>query len=221
MEPTAWHSRLAHNLAIGDKPGFAHKWFGRDWDPPQFILPLAPPGNLEWLRAYGRGEPLPREAFPEALSVFDPKQFAKLGELFAAGGFYVVRGELVGILRRFDLGQGGLIPLPVYAEDKKTPTGGECFLWQFGAKKSAFLAKKSHNIRPRGYGSNISYDRWDAKSTVRDGDIALSAAVALPPPDVWCDPQLPDSLFFSDALASALLAGKFNVDFMLTRCRLI
>jgi hypothetical protein len=56
---------------------------------------------------------------------------------------------------------------------------------------------------------------------VEDGDIALSAASASGPPDVWSDPKLDSSLFFSDALVATLRAAKIETDLHLRRCRLV
>jgi hypothetical protein len=108
-------------------------------DPPTHIAPPRPLETVEELFSYARGEPLRREAFPEALYVFDRERFEKLGDLFAAGGFYFVKGKLAKVLSQFDLGQGGLIPLPIYQEDKVMPVAGEFYTWIFGAQKNAFL----------------------------------------------------------------------------------
>jgi hypothetical protein len=83
------------------------------------------------------------------------------------------------------------------------------------------LPEQSSKIRPFGVGLNIEEGRWDVKSDVEDGDIALSAASASGPPDVWSDPKLDSSLFFSDALVAALRAAKIETDFHLRRCRLV
>jgi hypothetical protein len=89
MEPTVWHSRMMKDPNLGIKQGLAAKWFGGDWDPPTDISPTSSE-QLESLMRYARGEPLPREAFPEALYVFDRRGFNKIGELFTAGSYYAV-----------------------------------------------------------------------------------------------------------------------------------
>jgi hypothetical protein len=220
MEETVWHSGIMSSSEIGDKQGLATKWFGRDWDAPTFIVPQEPPGKLDEVMRNVRGEPLPREAFPEALYVFDRKRFEKLGDLFAAGGFYAAKGKLAQVLAQFDLGQGGLVPFPIYQEDKVTPVAGDFYIWSFGAQKRAFLPESSPKIRPAGLGGR-STSQWKVGFNVEDGDIALSAEIASAPPDVWCDPQLLWSLFFSDALVAAFLAAKIKTDFCLRRCKLV
>lgn len=206
--------------SIGIKQGLAAKWFGREWDTPTHIAPPTPPGAMESMMRYVRGEPQPSEAFPEALHVFDRKQFEKIGDLFTAGSFYAVKGKLAEVLSKFDLGQGGLIPFLIYQDDKVTPVTGEFFIWSLGAQKNAFLPEQSLKIRSSGIGQSAMSGQWTVDPNVEDGDIALSAASA-GPPDVWCDPRLLWSLFFSDALVTALREAKVNTDFHLHRCRLV
>jgi hypothetical protein len=220
MEQIVWHSRILSDHP-GNKQGVAVKWFGHEWEPPTHVLPPLPPGALESLIGYLRGQLLPREAFPEAGYVFDWKRFEKLGDLFWAGGFLVVTGRLAQVLFQFDLDPGGLISFPIYREDKVTPVPGEFYFWKLGAQKKAFLPEQSPKIKPFGVGLNVEKDRWDVKSDVEDGDVALSAESVSGPPDVWSDPRLDSSLFFSDALVTALRAAKIKTDFHLRRCRLV
>jgi hypothetical protein len=183
---------MMSDYQIGNKPGLAVKWFGQDWDPPTHIPPIRPMETVDALFRYMRGEPLPREMFPEAVYVFDGKRFGKMRELFAAGGFYMVNTRL--------------------AEN--------FYLWIFGAQKNAVLPEQSRNIKPFGIGVNVMAGLWNVRPDVKDDDIALSAAAAGGPPDVWCDPKLDASLFFSGALVAALHAAKVKTDFHLCRCRL-
>jgi hypothetical protein len=113
-----------------------------------------------------------------------------------------------------------LIPLTIYQEDKTTPIAGNFYIWEFGEQKNAFLPEQSPKIRPSGFSANIEKDKWKVHPDVGDGDIALSAAAA-GSPDVWCDPRLMWSLFFSDALVTALSKAKVKTNFHLHRCRLI
>lgn len=220
MQPTVWHCRMMSDYQIGNKPGLAVKWFGQDWDPPTHIPPIRPMKNVDQLFRYMRGESLPRQTFPEAVYVFDGKRFGKMKELFAAGGFYMVNSNLARVLAQFDLGQGELVPLPFYQEDKVTRLPEDFYLWTFAAQKNAVLPEQSRNIKPFGIGVNIVEGLWSVRPDVEDDDIALSASVAARPPDVWCDTKLDASLFFSGALVAALRAAKIKTNFHLCRCRL-
>jgi hypothetical protein len=68
MEQIVWHSRILSDHP-GNKQGVAVKWFGHEWEPPTHVLPPLPPGALESLIGYLRGQPLPREAFPACLQM--------------------------------------------------------------------------------------------------------------------------------------------------------
>jgi hypothetical protein len=210
------------NPLIGNKPGLAAKWFQGAWDAPTHVdrTPL-PEGRLEAILRYARGEPLPREAFPEAAHVFDRKRFERLGDLSAVGGFYIVKGKLAQVLAQCKLCRGGLIPLPIYQEDRVTPMDSEWFIWDFGEQKSALLPEQSRQIRPDGIGLNVVKNRWVVWPDLADDDVALLKEAASAPPDVWCDPRLRGSLFFSGALVEALGVAKIKIDFSLRRCRLI
>lgn len=82
----------------------------------------------------------------EAAAVFDEERFERTRDLFAVGGFYAVKGRLAQVLSRFDLGEGGLIPFPIYQADLVTPIKGEFFLLNFGARKSSCLPDQSINV---------------------------------------------------------------------------
>ena len=220
MENTVWYSRVMRDYRIGDNLGLADKWFGRDWNPPTFMIPPEPEGTLDLLYRYQRGEALPREAFPEAAYVFDWDRFGRVGDLFMLGPFLAVKGKLAEVLSQFDLGQGGLIPFPIYQEDRTTPVDGDFYIWKLGAQKDGFLPDQSPRIRPFGIGRNVVKNVWDPPPDVEDEDITLSAAVA-GSPDVWCDPKLRESLFFSDSLYAAIGAAKTKNVFEFHRCRLV
>jgi hypothetical protein len=221
MENTVWYTRVMRDYRIGDKQGLADKWFGRDWDAPTFMIPPSPEGTLDLLYRYERGEPLPREAFPETAYVFDRNRFGRVGDLFMLGPFYAVKGKLAEVLSRFDLGQGGLVPFPIYREDKMTRVDGDFYIWKLGAQKDGFLPDQSPKIRRFGTGLNIVENLWDPWPDIEDDDIAVSAAAVAGPPDVWCDPKLHKSLFFSNALHAAISAAKIKTDFQFRRCRLV
>lgn len=221
MPPTVWHSRIMSDHEIGKKLGFAVKWFGRDWNPPTHVAPPRSLDDIQDLFAYARGEPLRREAFPEALSVFEPKRFQKTGDLFPAGGYFIVRKKLAQVLSRFNLGEGELLQIPIYQADRTSRLDEDFFIWKLGATKKAVQPDQCVNIESIGGTGPNGESRWQATSDVKDDDIVLSASAACAAPDVWCDPQLMWSMFFSDALVAAFRESKINANFHLNRCRLI
>jgi len=135
-------------------------------------------------------------------------------DLFFGYGFWLVSETAANVMRQFDLGGAQLVPVQVLKKDRQTPIGGEWLCLNFGNAKSAVIPDKSAKIRMG------PQNRYNLPATVKDDDVAVSAA-ALEPPDIWVDPQLWDNLFVSDRLRSALRKAKADKGFMLTRCRVI
>ena len=106
-------------------------------------------------------------------------------------------------------------------EDKTTRVAGDFHIWKLGARKDGFRPDRSPRIGPRGFGRHKSEDQWDAWRNAEDDDIAVAAAAVAGPPDVWCDPKLHLSLFFSDPLHAAIGAAAIGTAFEFRRCRLV
>ncbi|MEJ2411136.1 MAG: hypothetical protein P8Y48_18025 [Novosphingobium sp.] len=166
-----------------------------------------------------RGYALQRDELPEAAAVWDEKSFAKTHEVFASGGIYVVRGKLADILSRFDLGEGGLVPFPVYKADLETPYPGEFFLLNFGARKNTLVPEASPNVAERGVSPRTGQMLWKVQEW-GEGQVALSSA-ALEGPDLWVEEVLYNKIFMSDALAQALISAKLDKDWRLTPCTIV
>ena len=139
-------SSVLSNQDLGSRLGTRTKHFGRDWDPASQVVPTATKEHIKALDDYTSGIPLPRSSFPEADAVFDGKAFRRIGELFFSAGFLVVRGQLAETLCRFDLGDGGLIPFPVYKADLNTRYPGDFFLLSFGCQKNTVVPEASRNL---------------------------------------------------------------------------
>lgn len=58
-------------------------------------------------------------------------------------GFTVVSSECADILRRFDLGDGALVPVRLWRQDRKTRVPGEFFYLTHGNRKKGFLPEQS------------------------------------------------------------------------------
>ncbi|MCJ2189241.1 hypothetical protein MTR66_20845, partial [Novosphingobium sp. 2638] len=184
---------------IGYKQGTRGKLFGRDWDLETGLAAPDTPEYVAGLRRYMQGFSLRREEMPEAAAVWNEKYFKKVGDLFAEGGIYVVRGKLAEILSRFDLGEGGLVPFPVYKADLETPYPGEFFLLNFGARKNTLVPEASPNVAERGVSPRTGQMLWKVQEW-GEGQVALSPA-ALDGPDLWGEEVLDNKIFMSDALA--------------------
>jgi len=209
-----------NDSSIGNKQGLRWKRFGSDWSPAQHKIELTDRADYDACKMHSEGYALQREQFPEALAVWDRTCFSGLGDLFTAGGFYAVQGKLAAVLAQFNLGEGGLIPFPIYKEDLRTPEEGDFLLLNFGARKKTFIADQSKSIRKMFIEKKSKLPVWDVGFGVKDDDIALSAD-ALQGADLWMEERVFHQIFMSDALVSAIHDAGVGTDFRLSQCRVI
>jgi hypothetical protein len=208
------------NYEIGYKLGLRRKQFGEDWDPEAHAPPPVGPIVVQSINRYTRGEPLAREELPEAAAVWDAKSFKRAKDLFSVGGFYCVKGKLAEALARFDLGEGGLIPFPVYQADLATPYPGEFFLLNFGCIKNSILIDRCEDATKFLVRKATGVQVYHLNDFKPEGDVVLSPR-ALEGPDLWFEEAVHEKLFLSDALGQALLDIGMGEVFRLTRCRIV
>jgi hypothetical protein len=218
--PQAWLSGVLGNYEIGDKPGLRTKFYGEDWPPARHELGAASDERLAILRKYCRGYALAREEMPEAVAVFDEKCFRRMGDIFWAGGIFVVRGRLAELLSHFDLGDGGLVSLPVYKADLVTPYEGDFFILNFGARKSSFLPEQSRNVAKFSVVKATGLQTWQVYDWRDDGDVAL-LPTALNGPELWFEEVVYNQIFVKDTLAQALIEIGMGDIFKLKPCRIV
>jgi hypothetical protein len=219
MDTKAWISQVKSNSALGNKPGLRWKLSGETWSPATHILGVATKEYLSLILQNDQGYALERGSFPEALAIWDRKSFSKVGDFFWANGFAAVKGRLAEILSRFDFGDGGLIPLPVYQEDLTTPEPGAFFLVNFGARKDSLIAEQS-KLRKLYIDPATDRQVWTAPAGQNDGDVALTPA-ALVGADVWNEERVRSAIFMSDALVTAIREAGVKIDFRLSQCRIM
>lgn len=219
MSGGAWMSDVFSPAGLGYKQGSRTKYFGMGWNPAEFDLPPPPPHVLEALRRYKQGYCLERTDFPEAEAVWDDKRFSLRRDLFFVGPFFAVQGRLAEVLARFDLGEGGLIPFPVYQADLATPYPGEFFLLNFGCTKNTILIDRCEDARKFVVDKASGLQIWHINRSKPDGQVVLSPR-ALEGPDLWFEEAVHNKLFLSDALGQALLDIGMGELFRLTRCRI-
>lgn len=218
MSAGAWMSSLKSNQQLGDDQGVRVKFFGHDWEPAASKVPLTPDDVLANIRLYGQGHARQREELPEALAVWDERRFRKAGDIFSVG-FFVVRGKLAEVLSGFDLGEGGLIPFPVYEADLATPYLGEFFLLNFGCIKNTILIDQCEDARKFVVDKDSGLQIWHINRSKPEGEVVLSPR-SLEGPDLWFEEAVHNKIFLSDALGQALLDIGMGEVFRLTRCRI-
>jgi len=114
-------------------------------------------------------------------------------------GLWLISDKVAAVLRSFDMGDGVIAPVRLFALDHVTPINGNWFVWNIGTVKEAFLPERSQHIRPV---PGRSFRMLKAG----DGDLRCSTT-ANGGPDVWIDPKLRGVLFVGRALGEALIAA--------------
>ena len=219
MTDSIWVSSVMSDYSIGNRQGVREKLYGQDWAPPTFQLGVAPRHVLEAHWRHSDGETLERTDFPEALYVFAPNNWRRVGDLFCAGPFYAVKGRLAEVLKDFDLGKGGLIEFPIYEADKTTRLPGPFYLLNFGGAKDSFVPGESRKLYSRRELAKDGDELW-ATYELEDGDIALTPA-AFEGADLWHERKLQNRLFMSGRLHDAILAAGVKTRFQFARVRIV
>lgn len=219
MTGGVWMSDLKGNQQLGDDQGIQTKFYGHDWEPATSIVPPTPDEVLRNMRLYSQGYARARDELPEAAAVWDEKRFKKAGDIFSVG-FFVVRGKLAHVFSRYDLGEGGLIPFPVYQADLETLYPGEFFLLNFGATKNTILPEQCGNAKKFFVDKDSGLQVWKINQIKPDADVVGTPA-ALTGPDLWFEEAVHNKIFMSDALAQEISAIGMADVFRLHECRVV
>ncbi|MCZ8261050.1 MAG: hypothetical protein O9333_13065 [Beijerinckiaceae bacterium] len=217
-QETVWISDAPWRSPIGDRQGLSNKYFGEEWQPSDFVLPLSPKHVGDNLDRHVVGETLKREEMVEASYVFAPNNWKRVGDLFTAGAFYAVKGRLAEVLKDFDLGTGGLIEFPIYEADKTTRLPGPFYLLNFGCIKDTFVASKSKKLR-RPFDGEPGLPEWGTYD-IADGDLAFTRQ-ALEGPDLWFERNLYSKTLLSDRLHDAIVKAKVKTNFRFVQGRIV
>lgn len=220
MTDKVWISSMKSNYLLGSKLGVRVKYFDEEWHPAQHEIPVVSEKTLATINRSIWGHALARSDFPESAAVWDEKRFKRVRDLFAIGGFYVVKNKLAEILSRFDLGEGGLIPFTIYQADLKTPFPGEYFLLNFGCIKNTILPEQSENVVKFAVDHKTGQQIWKVNGWHEDGDVALSPA-ALSGPAIWFEDVVYNKIFMHGSLANALQEAGLADDWQLKECQIM
>lgn len=213
-----WLSNLKSNHALGDRLGLRTKFYGHEWEPAEFEIPRTPDDVYANMQRAGQGYALSRKELPEAGAVWNEKRFKRLGDIFYAGGFLVVRGKIAEVLARFDLGEGGLVPFPIYQADLENPYPGEFFLLNFGCRKDTLVPESSKKVSKFVVVKKTGQQLWKVDDWIEDAVVLRDAA--LEGPDLWFEEALYNKIFLSDALAQAIIHIGMKDVFVLEECRI-
>jgi hypothetical protein len=221
MTKCVWFSDIRTDHAPEVLGGLRCKYVGEAWEEPGPQGRWQAPGRKEAYRKYLVGEPMPREAFPEALYVWNEKVFNKIDDIAIVSNLFLFRGRTAEILSEFNLGEDGLIPVPVFREDKITPVETSFYFLRLGIRKDTILPDDCNGmLRKYEFDDDINKQIWNISASSRDNDIALSNN-ALLSSDIWIELTVNRSLFFSDRLVQTLSVEKKANPFKFVRCRVI
>ncbi|WP_209599144.1 hypothetical protein [Ruegeria sp. HKCCSP351] len=149
--------------------------------------------------------------------MYPNKKPQALPEIFNGPYGPVVSRAVANVLREAELGKTKIYPLNVCQHDRVTPVEGEYFTLALGEQKTAFVPDRSNMVKPMGN----KPDTWMKRGMKpKDFDIVVSG-IALEGPDLWVDPRLYWSLFFSARLVKALKAAKLTRRFGLSKCKVV
>ena len=204
-----WISSWRSDYRIGNKCGVRAKYRGRDWDSAQFILDRPPSYAIRAHDKVSFGITLDPDDFPEAGAVWSEKAFSRTGDLFYVGLFAAVKGKMLEVLSQFDLGEGGLVDIPLFRADLETPWPERCCWINYGSAKNCFVAKESSQTRIHSLGVNpeLGQERWNIRGNAEDFSMAVSKS-GLKGADLWTEGQLIGEDFMSGRLAHALKEAK-------------
>jgi hypothetical protein len=215
-----WMSSLLSNQQIGVKQGTRSKYFDHNWEPASHILGVPPPQVINGIKRNTQGFAVQRSEMPEAAAVWNERSFKRAGQILAEAGFFVVRNELGELLGRFDLGEGGLVPFPIYKADLETAYGEAFFLLNFGARKNTCLPEQCEDATKFYIDKDTKQQVWHLNDYVENGEVVVSQT-ALHGPDLWFESAVYNRVFMSEALATTLQVADLAEAWRLQRCRII
>lgn len=182
-------------------------------------------------RAYGKhlggyvlGDISVRGDIPRSMWISDDappssKRVKALPQTFVAGSYFVVSEKAAEVFNNFDLGSSALLPVEVLKLGRKAAFDGQFYIFHITESKSAFLPDQSVNyVEPRS-----EEDEWAGFVRLEEtnGDEIAVAASALDGPEVWKDPTLLETLFFSDPLYAALSKADVLGNAQTIHCRAV
>ena len=211
-------SSLLSNQEIGDKQGTRTKYFDRNWEPATHSLGVPPARVMNGIMRNTKGFAVQRDEMPEAAAIWNERLFKRTGQLLAEAGFFVVRNKLAELLDRFDLGEGGLVPFPIYNADLETPHGEPFFLLNFGARKNTFLSDQCEDATKFYVDKDTQQQVWHVNDQCENGEVVVSQT-ALQGSDLWFESAVYNKVFMSEALATALQEAGMGDPWRLQCCR--
>ncbi|MET1412188.1 hypothetical protein ABVF61_07980 [Roseibium sp. HPY-6] len=162
------------------------------------------PHSAEMCRKFKRGAQIDPDWFPR--KVYLENLGVKPTEIFSIRGFLVLVSErFVELLGNFDLGSNQLVETALYESARQSKLPMRFFVFNIVEKKTdCFVPNES-----KGPFDNIGGDFFWTAPNGYDG-IAVRESAVIDGVDVWMDPILGQTPFFSGPLGDAIKKGKFG-----------
>ena len=179
---------------------------------------------LDHLTLYSYGDVAARADLPKTMwlgpdSTRDEWKLRSLPETFVAGSYFIVSQKTADVLTRFDLGTSALFPIEMLKRGQKEAFDGTYYVVHTSEIKEGFEPDHSENFGKPRHGNKDWLGVVEPTITI-DDQIAVNASVR-EGADLWIDPRLLRSLFFSDALYQALMDADVLGNAETIRCRVI
>jgi hypothetical protein len=221
MSDEVYISGIFQNFGLGDRLGTRKKYLGEDWEPAEDRIPPSPRHAQEAYTKCGQGYTIRPDQFPEGVAVWNEQAFAKrVKDIWWAGPFLTVNQKIADVISAFDLGSGGLVPVPLFKADLETPWPEKHYYINYGGPKNALVPEASEKVDFEYEIPTTGKKKYEIAPYMTDYDVALSRA-ALTGADIWIEESLDSKLFLSGALVDALVAADINVDLRLKKCRIV
>ena len=208
------HAVWASNMLMQPQNLFGFSCAGYERDPEEWVANL---------RRMDRGEPVPADFIPDVMwsDDADDDRVQRLPHLSRASNFLVVSETLADVLRRFDLGASRLVPVTLLHRDRTTPYAGTYLILDLRERKEAFEPEYSKKFDRPLFPDLPSHKFLGSVSgRPQDGDISVNSS-ALVGANIWRDPRLLKSMFFSGPLMTAMRKAKVLGGVWTFRCPVV
>ncbi len=172
--------------------------------------------TLALLKRYERGDTIDPKEFPRNFILRTGRVAADI----MIGDYMFVSSAVADVLRTFDLGKNGLVPIDQIVTGRdRTPLPNRYYLLTLENRKEAF---SPDDCDPRAVTQIADgIPMWHILIHDHpDGAFAVDKT-ALAGPDIWFDPRTPKKLYCSDRLKTALDAQGIGHKMGFKRCRVV
>lgn len=182
-------------------------WTSEAWGRTDYLKSISfddAPHNVEVAEKFVRGEFIEESWFPG--KVYPKNNSVRLTHVnMIKNGLILVSEPFVDLLRNFQVGSNQVIETELYDHEKRTKQAERFFFLNVTEKKpGCFIPEESKGRFP------LSAKNLYLTSSTSYGGVAVKEAAVVGDVDLWMDPILGKTPFFSGPLGDAIKKGKFG-----------